>query len=44
MMILTLLGFIRNMLSSMMDKNKRHLIKSELENTKVETKSFDNIL
>jgi hypothetical protein len=41
MMVLNILAFLRNLLSSMLDKNRRHLIKSELENTVIESKSFE---
>jgi hypothetical protein len=41
LMVLNILAFLRNLLSSMLDRNRRHLIKSELENTVIEGKSFD---
>lgn len=44
MMVLSLLSFLRNLLSSILDKTKRNLLLSELENTLIETKTFDNIL
>lgn len=43
-MIVNILGFIRSILSSMLDKNKRNILKSELDQTLIENKSFDNIL
>ena len=44
MMVLSLLSFIRTLLSSILDKNERNLLKSELENSLVDSKTFDNIL
>lgn len=44
MMVLNILSFIRNLLSSMLDQDRRNLLKSELENTMTDSISFDNVL
>jgi hypothetical protein len=44
MMVLNILAFLRNLLSSILDKKRRHLLMSELENTVIEGESFEKIL
>ena len=43
-MVLNLLAFLRNLLSSVIDKNRRNLIQSELENTLIDQKTFAHVL